>query len=98
MGDNGTIPAYGMGTIRINTSQCTLVVRKVLFAPKIGVNLASISRIMQDGSTTVTFHANHCDIVRDGSILAVEDKDRNISLYALRDINDSVGDPEIGSS
>src|SRR5437764_10432316 len=61
LGDNSTIPAYGMGTIHINTSQCMLVVKKVLFIPKIGVNLASISRIMQDGSTTVTFHANHCD-------------------------------------
>ena len=62
MGDGSEVPAYGVGTVELNTN---FVLKGVLYVPDFTVNLCSVSTLDRDG-LTVTFGNMHCAISRDG--------------------------------
>ena len=62
MGDRSEVPAYGVGTVELNTN---LVLKGVLFVPDFTVNLCSVSTLDRDG-LTVTFGNIRCAISRNG--------------------------------
>ena len=62
MGDGSEVPAYGIGTVELNTN---LVLKGVLYVPVFTVNLCSMSTLDRDG-LTVTFGNMRCAISRDG--------------------------------
>ena len=64
MGDESEVPAYGVGTVELNTN---LVLKGVLYVPDFTVNLCSVSTLDRDG-LTVTFGNMHCAISRDGKM------------------------------
>ena len=62
LGDRSEVPAYGVGTVELNTN---LVLKGVLYVPNFTVNLCSVSTLDRDG-LTVTFGNMRCAISRDG--------------------------------
>ena len=55
MGDGSEVPAYGIGTVELNTN---LVLKGVLYVPDFTVNLCSVSTLDRDGPTVMFGNCN----------------------------------------
>ena len=62
MGDGSEVPAYGVGTVELNTNH---VLQGVLYVPDFTENLCSVSTLNRDG-LTVIFGNMRCAISRIG--------------------------------
>jgi transposase InsO family protein len=87
LGDNSIIYSYGHGTVTLPVGQrhttSTITLRKVLYAPKLGINLISVRDIAKEFGS-VTFDANNCVISnRSGIPLATASFSTKHGLYQV---------------
>jgi len=84
MGDDSHIYAYGKGTVVIKTEYCSMRVKSVLFAPKLGVNLLSVRRITEREDTEVIFRKRTCTLKLDDETIAEAVLDPDVGLFELQ--------------
>jgi transposase InsO family protein len=89
LGDDSLIDALGYGTLSIELEHYVLRISDVLYAPKMRINLASVSCMVRR-KTRVSFLDSGCTIERDGHTLLTGTLDETLGLYKI----DGIGQTE----
>src|SRR5713226_5475972 len=84
LGDNGNIPATGVGRIKVklctHTKECTFILQDVLYVPDLHGNLLSVGQLAKNGAQ-VNFLDNICTLRnRQGAILCKVKSHRNLFI------------------
>ena len=85
LGDNSIVPSPGYGVVEIETKSSILRVSNVLYAPKMALNLASSSRMIEKGCS-VNMTPNRCVISKNDTIIANATQSKALRLWQIDEL------------